>query len=199
MATRNKNSVARTPGEDPRVRRSVAPQVRGDRGVVEDATRANETGLASDMDELEKLLQNEFEQVALPTPPSLPGWHLCWLTTGSAYDTLAKRQRLGYEPVKQGELPGFNPAGANSAQFEGVITCNEMVLFKIREERFQAIMFAFHHKRPLEEESAIYEAVESQMETSGKDKKGRPVIQPEEGFTAMGRSLEEQRSLRPRF
>jgi hypothetical protein len=39
----------------------------------------------------------------------MPGWHLCWLTTTSAYDTIQKRMRLGYSAVRLG-VPGFDPS-----------------------------------------------------------------------------------------
>jgi hypothetical protein len=195
--------MARAPKQNPgtrtddRVRRDTAPTARGDRGIEEDAARANETGLVHDVSELERMLASEFDQVALPTPPHIPGWHTCWLTTGSQYDTVQKRQRLGYVPVKQADVPGFEAGGMTSAQFEGAITCNEMVLFKITEDRYQAIMRMFHHSKPLAEEQSIYEKVVNEQQ---EDSTGRPLGKLEgDGFTQLGQNIERAKRGVPVF
>ena len=183
-----KNSASAAPADD-RLRRDLAPAARGDRGIAEDAARADETGLAYSLSEMEALLTSEFEQVALPAPPSIPGWHVCWLTTGSQYDTVQKRQRLGYVPVTSAELPEFNTGGLKSAAFDGAITCNEMVLFKIRQERYQMIMQLFHHRRPLEEEASIYQKVQSLEESSPRP--ARPEEKdPADGYTQLGKNIQ---------
>lgn len=182
---------------DDRLRRDSSPDTRGERGIVEDAMRVNETGLVDDVSDLHALIASEFEQVALPSPPPIPGWHLCWLTTGSQYDTLAKRQRLGYTPVNASELPGFDPGGMNSAAFEGAVTCNEMVLFKIPEARYQAIMTYFHHSKPLQEEEAIYAKIEELQGDTAHG--GKTLAKPEEGFTQLNRNIERARRGVPTF
>lgn len=181
---------------DDRLRRDEASSARGERGVTEDAARANETGLVDNLADIESMLASEFDQVALPTPPQIPGWHLCWLTTGSAYDAIQKRQRLGYQPVVASELPGFETGSLNSAAFPGAITCNEMVLFKIRQERYQAIMKMFHHTRPLAEEESIYNAAQQ----SEKDSSGRDLVSFEgDGLTQMGKNIERAKAASPVF
>ena len=148
MATRQSSS-----NEDERTKIGGAPEVRGDRGA-EDTDR-NTTGLSSD-DDFEKFMEAEFTQTALPNPPSLKGYHLVWLTTASQYDSIQKRQRLGYVPVRQSEMPGFDASNGQSlAGQDGNVTCNEMVLFKIDEKRYQQIMSFYHHKKPLEEEEGV--------------------------------------------
>ena len=170
--------------------------MRGDRGVVEDAARTQETGLVDDLSDLNNLLASEFDQVALPTPPQVPGWHLCWLTTGSTYDSVQKRQRLGYVPVTASDVPGFETGGAASAQFEGAITVNEMVLFKIRQERYQAIMKMFHHTRPLAEEESIYSKL--QELTGEEDSSGRSLAKPEgDGFNQLGENIRRAQANNP--
>lgn len=130
--------------------------VRGDRGIGDEPeSDRNESGLASDAD-FERFLEAEFTQTALPTPPALKGYHLCWLTTASQYDSVQKRQRLGYTPVRQSEMPTFDASNGQSlAGYDGFITCNEMILCKIKEDRYQQIMAFYHHKKPLEEEEGI--------------------------------------------
>lgn len=199
--TRNSKGTTRvaTPAvTDDRVKRSKAPNVRGDRGIAEDAARTNETGLVDDLSELHKMLASEFDQVALPTPPQMPGWHLCWLTTGSSYDNVQKRMRLGYIPVTASDLPGFETGGPVSAQFEGAITCNEMVLFKIRAERYKAIMNMFHHQRPLDEELSIYE--KTQALAGEEDSSGRNLASKEgDGFDKLAQNIKLGQVARPEF
>lgn len=196
MATRKTTTPGTT--SDDRVRRNSAPTVRGERSVSEDAARTQETGLVNDLSELNKLLASEFDQVALPTPPQIPGWHLCWLTTGSTYDSVQKRQRLGYIPVTAADVPGFETGGIASAQFEGALTCNEMVLFKIRSERYDAIMNMFHHRRPLEEEQSIYSKLKEL--TGEEDSSGRQTTKFEgDGFSQLGNNIARGERSTPRF
>lgn len=198
MALNKRAPKAQVAPADDRLRRDLAPAARGTRGVDEDTARANETGLTTDLDELQSLMESEFDQVALPNAPRIPGWHVCWLTTGSQYDSIQKRQRLGYMPVLAAEVPGFDAGGMNSAAFEGAITCNEMVLFKIKEERYQAIMQLFHHKRPLDEEEGIYAQILEQ--TSAEDKSGKPLARPEgDGFTQLGKNIARAKTGVPVF
>jgi hypothetical protein len=183
---------------DDRLRRNQAPTVRGERSIVEDAARTNETGLVNDLSELNALLANEFDQVALPTPPHIPGWHLCWLTTGSTYDSVQKRQRLGYVPVVASDVPGFETGGSASAQFEGALTCNEMVLFKIRSERYEAIMKMFHHTRPLAEEESVYS--KAQALAGEEDSSGRQLAKQEgDGFNQLGDNIRRAQNSAPMF
>jgi hypothetical protein len=183
---------------DDRVRRDSAPTVRGERSISEDAARTNETGLVNDLSELHSLLASEFDQVALPTPPQIPGWHLCWLTTGSTYDSVQKRQRLGYIPVTAADVPGFETGGLASAQFEGALTCNEMVLFKIRSEHYNAIMKTFHHTRPLAEEESIYTRL--QELTGEEDSSGRQLAKAEgDGFNQLGNNISRAKGAAPEF
>ena len=129
--------------DDDRTKIGGALDIRGDRGAEDD--ERGTSGLTSD-DEFEKFMEAEFTQTALPNPPALAGFHLVWLTTASQYDSIAKRQRLGYTPVRQSEMPGFDASnGQTLAGYDGHVTCNEMVLFKIPRRRYQQIMAFFHH------------------------------------------------------
>jgi hypothetical protein len=198
MATKKQQAPVHPQVNDDRLRRSSAPTVRGDRGISEDAARTNETGLTNDLSDLHSLLASEFDQVALPIPPHMPGWHLCWLTTGSTYDSVQKRMRLGYIPVTAADVPGFDTGGQASAQFGGAITCNEMVLFKIQNDRYQAIMSTFHHKRPMDEENSIYSKVKEL--TGEEDSSGRSLAKPEgDGFDQLAKNVERAQTIRPSF
>jgi hypothetical protein len=142
-----------TASSNERTVRNAAPEVRGDR-ASQDAQRTQENGLISD-EEFSRLLNEEFDQTALPKPPAMPGWHLCWLTTTSAYDTIQKRMRLGYQPCALRRCRGSIRPTVSPSVDDGNVKCNEMVLFKIREERYQQMMVHYHHKQPLHEEAGI--------------------------------------------
>lgn len=151
-------------GDDERTVRASDEDGRGERGITEDAARQGLDDLMSD-EEYERLVRDEFEQTALPKPPVLPGWHLCWLTTTSQYDNIAKRQRIGYRPVSRTEMPGFDPSnGQDLERFAGYVTCNEMVLHKIPEAYFQKMMNYFHHKRPAEDDQGTLKTIRDRME-----------------------------------
>lgn len=179
MSRAPRNSVK--PATDTRLRHDNAPHVRGDLSARQDAER---TAPIDDTAELEELLRSEFDQNTLPSPPLMPGFHLVWLTTGSTHDALSKRQRLGYAPVMQSELPDFDPSPSASVSGnqrpDGPIMCQEMILCKVTESRYRMMMHTFHHKRPLEEEAGITSRIE---EMAGqKDRAGRGLQVQEEGF-----------------
>lgn len=168
-----KQEEAEDSGLDERTVRRAGAEERGDRGIQEDAARTELDNLMSD-DEYEALVRNEFEQTALPKPPAIPGYHLCWLTTTSQYDNIQKRQRIGYKPVRRDEMAGFDPSnGQDLERFAGYVTCNEMVLHKIPEAYYQKMMAYFHHKMPSEDEQGtlrkIKDGLEQEQDSSGRD------------------------------
>lgn len=180
---RNTNSQGKA-AADTRLRHPNAPEVRGDFSARQDA--AIRTDADVDTEELEQLLRDEFEQTSLPSPPPLPGFHLAWLNNTGSYDPLPRRMRLGYVPVRQSELPEFDPspsAALTGGQREdGNILCNEMILCKLPEARYQAMMRQFHHKRPLEDEAGI---VARLSDGAAEDRAGKALQSQEEGFLKM--------------
>jgi hypothetical protein len=78
--------------------------------------------------ERRKMWSDEWTQSALPKVPDIPGWHLCWLSTTNGYDSIDKRMRLGYVPVRAEELPGFDNYRVKAGEDIGFIACNEMRL-----------------------------------------------------------------------
>lgn len=184
--------------EEERVVRSRAPDVRGDRGFNETMER---TGIPlDDASEFERMLDNEFEDERLPTPPKIPGYHTCWLTSNNNYDSIGKRQRLGYTVVRADEVPNFNPSNGQSvASYEGAVTCNEMVLHKLPEGRFQVLMNYYHHKRPLADEGLQLQKIADGNDMV--DSKGRTLGSVEgDGIQTLERSVRRGESMRaPRF
>jgi hypothetical protein len=83
---------------------------------------------------------------------------------------------LGYEPVKASELGiGFEGLGKmSSGKFEGCVSCNEMVLFKLPEDVYQEVMRMLHLEDPLEHQRNITSQV---RDTAQGNKGGRSVLE----------------------
>ena len=122
--------------------------------------------------------RDKWQNSALPDIPenAIPGMHLCWLSTTNQYDSIDKRMALGYEPVKASELgKGFESLGKmSSGKFEGCVSCNEMVLFKLPEEIYQEVMKMMHLEDPLEHQRNITAQVRS---TAQEGKGGRSILE----------------------
>jgi len=122
--------------------------------------------------------RDRWQNSALPDLPkdAIPGFHLCWLSTTNNYDSIDKRLALGYEPVKASELgKGFENLGKmSSGKFEGCVSCNEMVLFKLPEEIYQEVMRMLHLEDPLEHQRNITAAVRN---TAQEGKGGRSILE----------------------
>ena len=140
---------------------------------------------ANSGDEKAKITRERLEQFrdqwansALPEIPkdAVPGYHLCWLSTTNTYDTIDKRIALGYEPVKAFELgAGFEALGKmNSGKFEGCVSCNEMILFKIPSDLYQEAMKLMHYEMPLEHQQNITAQLRGAAEN---DKGGRSLLE----------------------
>ena len=138
--------------------------------------------------ERRKAWSDEWTQSALPKTPEVPGWHLCWLSTTNSYDSIDKRMRLGYVPVKADELTGFDTYRIKSGENIGFIACNEMVLYKIPMDLYQDVMLQMHHEKPLEEADKIRVQVENLQ--GARDSSGKSLAQVEgEGFGDMDREV----------
>ena len=145
--------------------------------MAERAQEVIERSMTADPDDVarrERLdaFRDKWQNSALPDIPAgtLPWMHLCWLSTTNTYDSIDKRMALGYEPVKAAELgKGFEGLGKmNSGKFEGCISCNEMVLFKLPEDVYQEVMRMLHLEDPLEHQRNIT----AQVRETAQDRKG---------------------------
>jgi hypothetical protein len=114
--------------------------------------------------------KDEWTQSALPNVPEQKGWHHCWLSTTNSYDSIDKRIRLGYVPVKADELPEFENHRVKAGEHVGFIACNEMLLYKIPMDVYQEVMAHFHHDEPLEQANKIKMQAEQQV---GRDSTGK--------------------------
>jgi hypothetical protein len=141
-------------------------------------TRANEDGSRAapeekfiSTQERKRMWSEEWTQSALPKLPDLDGWHLCWLSTTNSYDSIDKRMRLGYVPVKSEEIPGYEEYRVKSGEHVGFISCNEMLLFKLPMDVYQDVMAQLHYEAPLEEADKVrvqLENLQGQRDSSGK-------------------------------
>jgi hypothetical protein len=156
-----------------RLKKSLNAGNRQDRSNGEAGRLAPEDKFASTQ-ERKKMWSEEWTQSALPKLPNLDGWHLCWLSTTNSYDSIDKRIRLGYVPVKSEELPGYEDYKVKSGEHIGYISCNEMLLFKLPMEVYQDVMTHMHHDKPREEEDKIRVQVENLQ--GGRDSNGKALV-----------------------
>lgn len=172
-------------GSDERLKKNAGDAVRGSRESA-DANRTNKDGSALSAEERRQMLRRDWVQEVLPTPPKIPGFHCCWLSTTNSTDPIYKRIQRGYIPVKASEVPGFGGQfTAAEGEFEGCVACNEMLLFKIPDEIYQDLMTIYHHDIPNEQESSIYERVQGSNEV---DSNGRSLGIVEGDFNKLGAS-----------
>ena len=82
---------------------------------------------------------------SLPNLPELPGWHMCWLTTTNPRDTIQMRIRLGYEPVKLEDAPGWESFIIETGDWQGFIGFNEMLAFKLPISLYEKFMKEANH------------------------------------------------------
>ena len=139
--------------------------------------------------ERRKMWSDEWTQSALPKVPDIPGWHLCWLSTTNGYDSIDKRMRLGYVPVRADELPGFDNYRVKAGEDVGFIACNEMRLYKLPMEVYQEVMLQMHHEAPNEEADKVQIQVEQLQ--GNRDSSGKSLSKVEgEGFGNLNRNVQ---------
>ena len=176
-----------------RLKKSLNAGSRQDRDNGEAGRQAPEDKFIS-AQERRKMWSEEWTQSALPKLPDMDGWHLCWLSTTNSYDSIDKRMRLGYVPVKADEFPGYENYRVKSGEHVGYISCNEMLLFKLPMDIYQEIMTLQHHDKPREEAEKIRVQVENLQ--GQRDSNGRSLASVEgEGIG----SLDQQPNRTPVF
>lgn len=132
-----------------------------DRSVVGDRE-------VSDSDRIDMFRQTLFNDV-LPDLPKIPGFHVCWLSTTHQSDSLAKRARLGYSPIRASEVPGMDYASQKTGEYDGLIMINEMLAHKLPMNLYEAYMQEAHHAAPAREAAMIAATVDSHKENAARD------------------------------
>jgi hypothetical protein len=177
-----------------RLKKSLNAGGRNDR-ASEDASRKAPEDKFISTQERRKMWSEEWTQSALPKLPNMDGWHLCWLSTTNSYDSIDKRIRLGYVPVKSEELPGYEDYRVKAGEHVGHISCNEMLLFKLPMDVYQEIMTHMHDEKPREEAEKIRVQVEQLQ--GARDSNGKSLVAVEgEG---MGNFVDRQTNHAPVF
>jgi len=155
----------------------------------QDASRAAPEEKFISTQERRKMWSDEWTQSALPKVPDIPGWHLCWLSTTNGYDSIDKRMRLGYVPVRADELPGFDNYRVKAGEDIGFIACNEMRLYKLPMDVYQEVMIQMHHEAPMEEADKVQVQIEQLQ--GNRDSSGKSLGSVEgEGFGNLNRNVQ---------
>ena len=154
---------------DTRLKKDLTAGGRDDRANHDSVREAPEEKFVS-AEQRRKMWKDEWTQSALPSVPEISGWHLCWLSTTNGYDSIDKRIRLGYVPVKAEEIPGYENYRVKAGQHDGYIACNEMLLYKLPMDIYQEVMTAMHHDAPMEDAEKIRIQAE---QLQGKDSSGK--------------------------
>ena len=173
---------------DSRLKKTLNAGGRESRSSQDSSRAAPEEAFISKQ-ERRKMWSDEWTQSALPKVPEIPGWHLCWLSTTNGYDSIDKRMRLGYVPVRAEELPGFDNYRVKAGEDIGFIACNEMRLYKLPMEVYQEVMTQMHHDAPNEESDKVQVQVEQLQ--GNRDSSGRSLGSVEgEGFGNLNRNVQ---------
>lgn len=165
-------------GNDDRIKK-VSDPARRSRAMEDRAV--TESRELSDDDRVQ-MFRDSFYQSALPDLPEIPGYHVCWLTTTNPRDPIQGRFRLGYEPVKPEEVPGWEYATIKTGDHTGLIGVNEMIAAKLPQRLYLRVMKEVHHDAPLREE----ERITSDMDSMGQRARGsKSRMEEDEGFSTM--------------
>jgi hypothetical protein len=70
------------------------------------------------------------------------------------------RIRLGYEPVKPEEIPGWEHVAIKTGEWAGFVGVNEMLAFKLPLSLYEKYMTEAHHDAPLREEEKLSDTAE---------------------------------------
>ena len=157
---------------DDRIKKNLSAG-RETRASQDESRAAPEEGFVSTQ-ERRKMFRSEWLQEALPSPPPIPGFHLCWLSSNNQYDPIHKRMRLGYQPVKADELPGFDTYKVKAGEHVGFVACNEMLLYKLPNDIYQEMMLELHYHAPMEEQEKI--KIQQEQLLGERDSNGKTLV-----------------------
>jgi hypothetical protein len=170
---------------DERLKKSAGDN-RESRAMVDRA--ATQSRALSD-DERVEMFRQQFHQSSLPDLPKLEGWHTCWLTTTNSRDSIHMRMRLGYEPLKPEDVPGWDYVTIKTGDWVGFIGVNEMLAFKLPLSLYEKYMQEAHHDAPLREEEKLTDTADF-MEQQARASKSR--IDKGDGMTEFGQNRKAQ-------
>ena len=97
---------------------------------------------------------------------------------------------MGYEPIKQSDIPGWGHSSIQTGEWEGCIGVNEMVAFKLPLNLYEQYMRHNHHDAPLAEEEKL-NAARRQAEAQASGLARQQVsFESEEGTAELGKAPE---------
>ena len=155
---------------DERLKKSAGDSAARESRAMQD--RAVTEARALSDDERVEMFRQQFHQSSLPDLPRIPGWHTCWLTTTNPRDSVHMRMRLGYEPLKPEDVPGWEYVTVKTGEWQGFIGVNEMLAFKLPMSLYEKYMQEAHHDAPLREEEKLTDTAEF-MEQQARASKSR--------------------------
>lgn len=149
-------------------KRTGSSDIRADRAISERSNTENRehTDSVRAEENWQAILRDT--NTLLPTAPSIPGFHTCWLTTDNKKDPLEHRFRMGYSLVKRAELPDFCINSQKSGDItDDRITVNEMVLAKIPQEIWDRNIKYIHFDLPNDRARQLKDSVEQYRDSRG--------------------------------
>jgi hypothetical protein len=166
---------------DQRLRKSP-DEARQDR--AEENRQVTQNRAISDDDRLE-IYRSQFQQAALPDLPEIDGYHTCWLTTTNPRDSIHLRTRLGYEPIKASDVPGFEYYSLKTGEYAGLIGVNEMLAFKLPLTLYERYMNESHAIAPFREQEKITSLIDSMRDQA--QQQGANILEGD-GFSELRQS-----------
>lgn len=170
-------------------RRKKTPSKSRKTRQASDRQPADVERVISDEERLDTFRKSFFQSV-LPDLPPIKGYHVCWLTTTNPRDSIPGRVRLGYEPVKAEDVPGWEYAVTKTGEYAGCIGVNEMLAFKLPMSLYEAYMREAHHVQPLFEEeklSTVLETIREEAAMAAKSGARGIKFDMEDGQAELGR------------
>ena len=125
----------------------------------------------TDADRLE-IFRASHAQAALPDIPPIPGFHVVWLASNNPRDSLQMRHRMGYVPMTNEDVKGFEFTADKGGVLDGLIRVNEMVAYKLPQSLYQLYMRENHHYKPALEQTKLTDTATSlkkQAQSRGAD------------------------------
>lgn len=151
---------------DERLKKEVGSAARRSREA--DDRPVTERREISDDERLEMFRRTMFNDV-LPNLPDIPGYHVCWLSTRHSTDTISRRERLGYTPVKPEDAPGMEHTTLKTGDYAGLIGVNEMLAYKLPMSLYLRFMQEAHHDAPARDAMMIASQADQLKEQAARD------------------------------
>ena len=151
---------------DERFKKNVGDD-RADRAMQDRAVTENR-----EMSDDDRFAMFQGNNTVLPDLPKIAGYHVCWLSTTNAQDSIHRRLMQGYEPIKQSDILGFDHLSIKTGEWAGSVGVHEMLAYKLPMRLYQRYMTEAHHNMPLREEEILQDQ-ERQIKEQVKKAKGR--------------------------